>query len=145
MIYLTQTEADALREMEKFYLGNEIFSFPDLGGRISFSLFSHDKREEFFLDISRSQIALKHTLQNRARKTVILARLDIGDPPHRNPDGEEILCPHIHLYKEGFGDKWAYTIPDSFTQPNDIWFTLNEFMRFCRIVKTPQIRRGLLT
>ncbi|MFW9280162.1 DUF6978 family protein [Glaesserella parasuis] len=26
-----------------------------------------------------------------------MVRLDIEGPPHRNPDGEEIICPHIHL------------------------------------------------
>ena len=145
MIYLTQIEADALRTMEKFYVGKEHFSFPDLGGRIAVPLFSHDNKEEFILDVLRSHIALKHTLQNRARKTVILVRLDIGGAPHRNPDGEEVPCPHIHLYREGFGDKWAYVLPDAFSQSLDIWRTLSEFMRFCHIVKEPNIHKGLLT
>ena len=145
MIYLTQAEADALRKMEKVYMGKEYFSFPDLGGRIAVPLFSKDQKEEFVLDVRRSQIALKHTLQNRARKTVILVRLDIGGAPHRNPDGEEVPCPHIHLYREGFGDKWASALPNEFSQPDDIWRTLGEFMRFCRIVKEPNIHKGLLT
>jgi len=145
MTYLTQAEADALRMMEKFYMGKEYFSFPDFGGRIAVPLLSHDEKEEFFLDVSRSQIALKHTLQNRARKTVILARLDSGGAPHRNPDGEEVPCPHLHLYREGFGDKWACSLPDAFSQPNDIWRTLDEFMQFCHIVKKPNIRKGLCT
>ena len=145
MIYLTQAEADALRNMEKFYVGKEHFSFPDLGGKIAVPLFSRDNKEEFILDVLRSHIVLKHTLQNRARKTVVLVRLDIGGAPHRNPDGEEMPCPHIHLYREGFGDKWAYVLPDAFSQPLDIWRALSEFMRFCHIVKEPNIRKGLLT
>ena len=42
-------------------------------------LLSPDKRESFFLDITRSQIKLtKGTYQNRARSVAILARLDFG-------------------------------------------------------------------
>jgi hypothetical protein len=34
-------------------------------------------------------------------------RLDLDGPPHRNPDDEEIPWPHLHVYREGYGDKWA--------------------------------------
>ena len=77
-----------------------------------------DGREEFLLDIRRARIDLaKGTYQNRGREVVILARLDFGGAPHRNPDGEEIGSPHIHLYREGFGDKWAFPIPSEPGQP----------------------------
>ena len=145
MIYLTQAEADALHIMEKFYMGKESFCFPDFGGKIAIPLFSHDKKEEFFLDVSRSQIALKNTLQNRGRKVVVLVRLDIGGAPHRNPDEEEVPCPHLHLYREGFGDKWAFALPNTFSQPDDIRCTLDEFIQFCNIVKKPNILEGLFT
>jgi len=56
-----------------------------------------------------------------------------------------VPCPHIHLYREGFGDKWAYALPKEFAQPDDIWRTLGEFMRFCHIVKEPDIRKGFYT
>jgi hypothetical protein len=36
---------------------------------------------------------------------VVLVRLDLGGAPHRNPFDEEIGVPHLHLYREGFGDK----------------------------------------
>ncbi len=76
------------------------------------------------------------------KNEIILARLDLGGPPHRNPDGQEILCPHLHLHREGYGDKWAYPLPVDFTNPNDAWLILNEFMDYCNIVDKPDIRRN---
>jgi hypothetical protein len=31
-------------------------------------------------------------------------RLDLDGPPHRNPDDQEIPCPHLHIYRAGYGD-----------------------------------------
>lgn len=83
--------------------------------------------------------------QNRARTVISLARLDLMGSPHDNPDGERIDTPHLHLYKEGFGDKWAAPIdPAIFTNVIDLHGTLDEFMAFCRIVEVPNILRTLI-
>jgi len=75
---------------------------------------------------------------------VVLVRLDFGGHPHRNPDGEEILSPHLHIYKEGYGDKWAIPVPtDRFPNMDDLWKTLEDFMRFCNITEPPFIEKGL--
>ena len=77
---------------------------------------------------------------------VILARLDFGGAPHRNPDGEEIACPHLHLYREGYGDRWASPPPaDRFAPGADPWDALQEFMRFCNVSRPPELERGLFT
>ena len=111
-INLTQEDADALLAMEKHKADDTAYEYPSLGGGIRVPLLSPDKRESFFLDITRSQIKLtKGTYQNRARSVAILARLDFGGAPHRNPDDEEIPCPHLHLYREGYGDRWAMPLP----------------------------------
>lgn len=145
-LILTQHEADALLELEKHYQGEERFFFPGLGGAIRIPLYSTDRREEFSLDITRGRIVLeKNTFQSRARKAVILARLDLGGPPHRNPDGEEIACPHLHLYREGYGDKWARILPDAFVGVDDPWQLLAMFMDFCKVVTKPPIERELFT
>lgn len=144
-INLSQSEADALIAMEKIRVDEQSFDYPSFGGRVSVPLISRDKREKFVLDISKGRIALlKGTYQNRARQVVILVRLDFGGQPHRNPDGEEMSSPHLHIFKEGYGDKWAIPLPeDKFPNTSDMWQLLEEFMRFCKVTEPPRIERGL--
>jgi len=78
-INLTQADADVLLSMEKHKVDDTPYEYPSLGGGVRIPLQSLDKRELFFLDITRSQVVLtKGTYQNRARGVAILARLDFG-------------------------------------------------------------------
>ncbi len=142
---LAQAEADALLAMEKRRAGSAERDYPGLGGRLTAPLVSVNGRERFFLDLRRARIDLqKGTYPNRGRETGTLARLDFGGAPHRNPDGKEVGSLHLHLYREGFGDKWAFPAPAvSFPNLDDPWLTLEDFMRFCRITEPPIIRPGL--
>lgn len=146
-LHLTQAEADALIAMAKHRVDNTEWNCPDLGGGISMPLVSPDRREQFVRDVRRGRIDLaKRTYQNRGRQVVVLVRLDFGGAPHRNPDGHEVGSPHLHLYREGYGDKWAVPAPgDQFGDLLDAWQTLDDFMRYCHIVEPPVIRRGLFT
>jgi hypothetical protein len=100
-IDLTQIEADALLAMKKNCIIKELYRYPDMGGSLRIPLANEDRRVEFMLDIYRGRIELtKGTLQNRRRQVIILARLDYGGAPHGNPDGEEMPCPHLHIYRE---------------------------------------------
>ena len=144
-VNLTQPEADALIAMEKHRIDDARYSYPNLGGLITVPLQSPDKREQFILDVQRGRIdLLKVTHQNRARVVVVLIRLDLGGPTHRNPDGQEIPCPHLHIYREGFGDKWAIPVPgDRFANIPDLWRTLEDFMVYCNITRPPNIDKVL--
>ena len=144
---LTQAEAAALIAMEKHRVNEDQSDFPMGGQSLVLPLQSPDKREHFLLDLSRGRIdLLKVKMQNRARQVVVLVRLDMSGAPHRNPDDEEIPAPHLHVYREGFGDKWATPVPaDHFSTTTDVWATLEEFNRFCNITKPPRIERGLFT
>jgi len=145
--YLTQSDANALIAMAKHRADDRSWVYPGLGGHLSVPLVSVDRRELFVLDMRRGRIDLaKGSYQNRARQVIVLVRLDFGGAPHRNPDGEEIGVPHLHTYREGFGDKWAIPVPgELFADLNDTWRTLDDFMRYCNIVSPPDIRRGLST
>ena len=129
-IDLTQAEADALIAMPKVKENEYMWCYPGMGRAVSIPLVSSDRRERFMLDISRGQInLLRGKYQNRARQMVILVRLDFGGTPHRNPDGEEIASPHLHIYREGFGDKWAIPVAkDDFPDVTDLWHTFQDFM-----------------
>jgi len=135
---LTQTKANELFKIEKHRQNDKKWHYPNTGGEVRIPLISIDKKEEFILDIWKRKISLKYRYQTRVRKTVILVRLDIGGSPHRNPDNEEIPPNHIHIYKEGYDDKWAYPIPiERFRNIQDILETLQNFMMYCNITKPP--------
>jgi len=146
-IELTQAEADALIQLPKIPENKDTWNYPPLGGSISIPLISTHKREHFLLDISRGQINLtKGKYQNRSREVIVLVRLDFGGSPHRNPDGEEIPSPHLHIYKEGYGHKWAYPISAlEFPNIEDIGRTLYDFMKYCNMVEFPIVQMGLFT
>lgn len=146
-INLTQAEADMLIAMEKHRVNDDHTDFPNGGQSVVVNLQSADRREQFLLDISRGRIdLLKVKMQTRARQVVVLVRVDLGGAPHRNPDGQEIPIPHLHVYREGYGDKWAQALPvESFTDGTDVWQTFQEFLEFCKITKPPHIDRGLFT
>ncbi|RYZ86032.1 MAG: hypothetical protein EOP04_14695 [Proteobacteria bacterium] len=140
---LKQADADHLIRIEKFSVNENFSTFPTFGGRLEIPLESYDGREKFLLDINRGNINLKKiTHQTRYGQTHVLARLDIEGPNHRNPDGSEIGCPHLHIYKEGYGDKWAIEVPNGLVVPDDIELTLKNFFEFCNIRKPPNIVMG---
>lgn len=143
---LSQFEADRLFEMEKVAASDATHDFPTPGVKVETALQSRDGREQFLFTMDRGRIkTVKIKYQTRARTVVILARLELEGAPHRNPDGAKIMGPHIHLYRAGYGDRWAYPLPpEHFTDPSDAWQTLREFFAYCRIVEPPTIERGVL-
>jgi hypothetical protein len=144
---LTQAEADELLAMPKNSEVRQTYRFPAKGERLSIPLLSVDEREAFHVDVNRRSIALyKCTFNGRARGNIILARLDLNGSPHRNPDGEEIDCPHLHLYREGYGDKWAYPVPvERFRNLSDLAVVCQDFMVFFNVVTPPTIALDLLS
>ena len=142
---ITQTEADALMALEKVRTGDEVCYYLFQGESVRVPLASSDGREQFTLDVSRGHIEMlrvKH--QTRARQVIILVRLDLGGPPHHNPDGQEVACPHLHVYREGYGDKWAVAVPpDRFPDVGDLWQTLHDFMSYCNVTRPPLFQKRL--
>lgn len=143
-INLTQAEANALIAMEKLRSENRSYNCQAQRCSVSIPLISSNRKENFILDIWRGQINLtRRKYQNRGRESVVLVRVDFGGHPHRNPDGKEILSPHIHIYKEEFGDKWAYPLPSDFTNIENPSRIYNDFIKYCNITLSPKIKWGL--
>ena len=141
---LSKNEIDYLLSLEKNYVESQKFKFPSLGGKITIPLISDDKGEDFILDVSRSHVdILKNTFQNRARKTIVLLRLDINGAPHRNPAGKVLGGTHLHIYTEGHGDKYAYSLPEFFDDCKEPKDFLEKFMDYCHIIKKPIIEEDL--
>jgi len=95
--------------------------------------------------LDRSAVPSTHFRACRGREAVvdILLRLDVDGPPHQNPDGEEMPSPHLHVYREGYGDKWAVPVPAEFTDTSDLVCTLRDFMKYCNVQECPSIQRGV--
>jgi hypothetical protein len=146
MADLTQDEANELLAVEKRRLDATAYDFPFAGGHLEIPLLSTNGGEKFILDLVRGRIRLtKMTFQERARQTVVLARLDIDGPPHRNPDGDELPCPHLHLYRAGYGDRWAFPLPTvGFSNLSDLFLTCHEFMRYCNVIELPIVNNRLI-
>ena len=144
-IELTQTEADELIVMPKQPSDQDVVLFPAAGERLVIPLISLDRTEDFLLDVTRSRIDLaKITYQNRGRVVVVLMRLDLNGAPHRNPDGGQMPCPHLHIYREGFGDKWAFPLPaGKFVNLDDMTQTLSDFMGECNVTVQPAVQTRL--
>ena len=152
---LTQTEADALIAMPKVFADNEPLEFPETQPmRYERPMRSTDRREEFIFDLERgrrNRARLKY--QTRARKIVVLARLDMNGPAHHNPPdspfrpGERMECPHFHRYTEGYEDRVAYRLADVANlvvrDVSDGVSCLEGFLRYCHVQNRPVIQRTI--
>jgi hypothetical protein len=144
---LDQAEADALLALEKRRVNNRVSAFPLLGESLALELRSVAGDERFILDIQRKgRIKLtKITFQGRARHEVILARLDIDGPPHRNPDDTLVPCPHLHVYREGYDDRWAVPAPpEHFHNFVDLFVACSDFMAYFNVTVPPILQQAAL-
>ncbi len=55
-------------------------------------------------------------------------------------------CPHLHIYREGYGVKWAVPIPiDRYRNPADLFSTCEAFLQHCNITGPAKMRKGLFS
>lgn len=147
---LTQNEIDSLLIMLKRLVNEGAIDFSTSGNYKTLDAVSVNGKEKFLIDINRRGIInlAKCTFQNRYRKDIILLRLDLSGPDHTNPDGKIIPAPHLHIYKENFGDAWAVSIPkEQFTDTDNLLKTFIEFLKYCKIINLDRIniQEGLLS
>lgn len=140
---LKQIESELLIDCEKYFMDTSIIQLDRNNRTINRVIKSVDNKDDFILDISKGRINLsKVKYQSRHKQSnSILLRIDTSSGSrHLNPDGQFIDCPHIHIYKEGYGDKWAYPLdPKIFTNPNDTILLLKEFLAYFNVSEIPQI------
>jgi len=139
---LTQTEADQFIQMVKHFVRPPAAITIPLGADDTYELASLDDRESFLLDVWRGTLRLtKLRFQNRVRTVIVLVRLDVDGAPHTNPDGERLFGTHLHLFREGYDDRWAYPVdPSTFTLLSDPGTTFQEFCAYCKIESPPPVQ-----
>ena len=127
-----------------------------------YAFHSNQIKDPFTLDVGEKSIELKYTFQTRIYTTVILLRYDYGgshdnpkencqiskDDPfyeiHQQCIGRKYIRePHIHVYREGFEDRWAYPVDGIIKDPADVPGSLKEFLKYCAVSDIPGIQRGL--
>lgn len=149
---IEQTDADRLLGLEKLFASDEPIEFSKTQPfEQEHDLHSRDRREKFLLDIERGdRKRARLKFQTRARRTIVLARIDIDGKPHRNLDnyphrpGERFTGVHIHLYRAGFDARVAFLPEDlpGFRIPaggQDVDWLL-AFFDFCNIIDPPAIQ-----
>lgn len=101
-------------------------------------------RDQFLLDFYRGSFELsQYTINKRYRQTIILLRYDSGKR-HTNPDGVLFEGPHVHLYREGYDDKFAFPVSQiGVTSSEDIATVLNKVLEYCNIRNVPVIEAPL--
>lgn len=152
---LTQEEADSLLSLPKFFIEESPLEF-SLTEPMDYErvLRSTDRREEFLLTVERgirNRLRLKY--QTRARKIIILARLDFNGRRHRNPPessykpGQWLGGTHLHLFREGFDDRIAFDLDavPAWVNGNlsDGIDALERFLRFCAVTSWPEIQTSI--
>lgn len=139
---LTQTEADQFIQMVKHFVRAPASITIPPGADDTYDLAGLDDRESFLLDIWRGTLRLtKLKFQNRVRTAIVLVRLDVDGAPHTNPDGQRLAGTHLHLFREGYDDRWAYPVdPSSFSLLSDAGATFQDFCAFCKIESPPPVQ-----
>jgi len=139
---LTQSEADQLMTMVKRFLRPPAAVTIPPGADDTYELVGPNEREKFLLDVWRGTLRLsKLRFQNRVRTAVVLVRLDVDGAPHTNPDGERLAGTHLHLFREGYEDRWAFPVdPGKFSLLSDPGMTFQDFCTFCNIESPPPVQ-----
>lgn len=139
---LTQAEADQFMQMLKHFVRPPATVTIRPGADDTYELADSNDREKFLLDVWRGTLRLsKLKFQNRVRAAVVLVRLDVDGAPHTNPDGAWLIGTHLHLYKEGYDDRWAYPAdPAKFSLLSDPGKTFHDFCAYCKIESPPPVQ-----
>lgn len=140
---MTKAEFDELHKIKKYLEVDESgIIWPARGKKLIIPCYSLDDKEQFEININTSKIKIeKVTYQQLYCDKTILYRIDNDGPRHQNPDGEFIDCPHIHIYKDGYGDKWAYPLAEYIsTNSNDILVLFKSFLSYINVIDVPNIK-----
>ncbi|WPX08072.1 DUF6978 family protein [Anaerocellum danielii] len=141
---IEQALADYLIRTEKIILEKKI-NFPIVNTSLTLNVICVDNNsEKILIDINRKGTLklTRCTYHKRYQTNITLIRLDIDTKPHRNPDGTKVGPTHIHIYKEGYGDKWAYPLDefDCFSNTDDLVQAFIDFCKFCNIKEIPIVQ-----
>lgn len=141
---ITQQEFDYLMQLKKqFQEKNELLLGP-APHKWSRDIISTTSTEIFILDFYRGSIEIKkYTFHKRYKTCIPLVRFDSWGR-HTNPDQQKFVGPHIHIYKEGYDDKFAYSVDViGINDQNSMEDVLVKFLKYCNVENIPPIQLTL--
>lgn len=143
---LTQEAADYLARIAKDLTNTKVVLVPGPGDHQDWDASALGGKHSFFLHMRRGRkVSTQITAQERYETNEILLRLDIDGPTHGNPDGTIIPTPHLHIYREGYDDKWAFPVPtDIDISSGDAAQILANFLKFCGVDPLPPVQGGVI-
>lgn len=140
---MTTKEAEDLIKMLKELVAKKV-EIPQMGYDKEYEIKGIDNpRFKFIFVINRktqiSEYKCTYTVRDRNTNTNLL-RLDIGCPPHKNPDGTKIIGPHLHIYQEEYNhsNNLPYAIEFDINNPSLIKNCV-AFLKKFHVIKHPTI------
>ena len=143
---LTQDEANQYLVMVKYFEERKPIKL-GLPTCVVHELIGEDRRSRFRLETwFHKAVTSRYVYVNSVHASIELVRLCAGDRRrHPNPDGTIIRGNHLHVYREGFGTRWAIPLSDcGFSDIVDFGTVLREFCRYCNIADVPELQLGML-
>ena len=141
MIIISDAEFQYLLKLEKKLVDIDEIKIGPPPQKWTRKIESLDRTQSFLLDYRRGVLEVaRYTWNGRYRQTVIMLRYD-SRGMHTNPDGARISGPHFHLYKEGYGTKFAYPPQDYGIDPDaDMTDICKQVLGFFSVVQVPNIQ-----
>lgn len=145
---LSQAEADTLQTIEKALTNpKQVHLPPPNGTKIHAVYYLRDNHRKDDMKLSTY-----HAQKNQKKvsyrilynSSILLVRVDTQDAtPHINPDKKIIIPPyqpHIHIYREWYGDKFAYPLPNEFKDTDDIVQLFMDFLSYSNIINIDEVQ-----
>lgn len=91
------------------------------------------------IDVDKVSIT---TVHNESGK--VLVRLDLNPRKHINPDGTIVDTDHVHIYKEGYDERFAYPLDSEefkniFPDKENMALLLKSYLDFIKTISIPEI------
>ena len=123
----------------------KLMSSEDLSCKFKLSIYEGKHSSQISIAVEPGR---KTSMQTRHR-TETLVRVDVDErAKHTNPDGTVIEGSHVHIAKEGYGDRIAYPIDAEeairvIGNDREIISIFESFREFCHIEKALQVNWSL--
>lgn len=144
---LSQDEFNHLIKLKKKFQDSDAIELGPHPIEWQKKIVSTESKDTFIMDFRRASIEVKkYTFNKRFRTAVVLLRFD-SHGRHTNPPGtdEKIFNgPHVHLYREGFEDKWAFPVEElGVKDASSMLDVFNQITNYCNIEKIPNVNQSL--